>query len=277
MKLDGVVAIRETEALAVHEVNLGVEGEVRREALGERRVNALLRVTDYERRGGRRAGFVLHAEPEFARRQGGEEHVRLIAEADVLGALADAEGNLRLPFAGVAAVELDDAVFEVQAAECRVERLGVIGLEIEPEVLARRHRHMGGMGAKFPIGGGLDVRGIVDGLRVRAHPEQGRRSAGLVVNLDQKLPPAALDEFRFGGAGGDLDAHLRADLDAEEAIGIEDLLHRADRGAGIARLHGGGEALLVGGAERSAEVVGRVEQASYLREQGLGLDFGDER
>ena len=97
------------------------------------------------------------------------------------------------------------------------------------------------------------------------------------MNLDQKLPPAALDEFRFGGAGGDLDAHLRADLDAEEAIGIEDLLHRADRGAGIARLHGGGEALLVGGAERSAEVVGRVEQASYLREQGLGLDFGDER
>ena len=136
---------------------------------------------------------------------------------------------------------------------------------------------MGGVGAKFPVGGGLDVRGIVHGLRVRAHPEQGRRSAGLVVNLDQELPPAALDEFRFGGAGGDFHAHLRTDFDGEEAIRIEDFLHRPDRGARIARLHDGDETLLIGGTERSAEVVGRLEQAPYLREQGLGFDFGDER
>ena len=41
----------------------------------------------------------------------------VVAEADVLRALADVEGELCRALAGVAAVELDDAVFELEAGE----------------------------------------------------------------------------------------------------------------------------------------------------------------
>ncbi len=55
-----------------------------------------------------------------------EQHVDLVAEAQVLRALADVERQLGLALAGVAAVELDDAIFQLQARQVLVQRLAVV-------------------------------------------------------------------------------------------------------------------------------------------------------
>src|SRR5205807_977069 len=63
-----------------------------------------------------------------------EENGYFVAEAEVLGPLPYVESEFRFAFAGVAAVKADDAIFEVQSAESRLQWLLVVHHQVEPAV-----------------------------------------------------------------------------------------------------------------------------------------------
>ena len=69
--------------------------------------------------------FVTHAQRERAGWQTREQRVNFVAEAEVLGALTNVESEVRFASSGIAAEELEDAVFDRQAAERLCQRLGV--------------------------------------------------------------------------------------------------------------------------------------------------------
>jgi len=102
-----------------------MKGEVGRESLGLRRVNALLLIANDKPRSAGPIVFIAHAQRDRVGGCATKQEVGLIAKADVLSALADVERKLRLPLAGVAAVELDDPIFEFESAERGAERLCV--------------------------------------------------------------------------------------------------------------------------------------------------------
>src|SRR5258706_14653585 len=97
--------------------------KVGRQALGLRRIDASSAVANDETCGRRPAVFVLNLQDEFGGGLGGEQNVHLTAEAEVLGSLSSVENQACLAFAGVAREELQDAVFEFQSREMRLERL----------------------------------------------------------------------------------------------------------------------------------------------------------
>src|SRR4029450_11591615 len=81
-----------------------------------------LRVTNLERRHCRTAILVLHTKRDGPRWHTVEQHVCFAAEAQVLRTLPHVEGNLRFAFAGVAAVELKDAILQCQSTERFAQR-----------------------------------------------------------------------------------------------------------------------------------------------------------
>jgi len=70
----------------------------------------------------------------LAGRQTIEQHIHIIAIADVLRPLAHIERNLRLALAGVAAVELDDPVLKSQPAQLLAQGLFVVHLHVQPKL-----------------------------------------------------------------------------------------------------------------------------------------------
>lgn len=168
LKLHDVGACGESEILAVGAIDLRMKGEVGRESLGLRRVNALLLIANDKPRGGGPIVFIAHAQRDRVGGCATKQEVGLIAKTDVLSALADVERKLRLPLAGVAAVELDDPIFEFESAERGAERLCVEHLQLQP---ARGH-----------IGSGR----IEKALRMRTRRVQHRGGAGLVLHFHEK-------------------------------------------------------------------------------------------
>ena len=61
-----------------------------------------------------------------------KEDVEVAAKTEVLGSLADVEADPRLAFAGVAAVELHDAVFQAQTRQGSFERAVFVHDDIGP-------------------------------------------------------------------------------------------------------------------------------------------------
>ena len=61
-------------------------------------------------------------------------------------------------------------------------------------------------------------------MGVRAGATEFRGNARLVVNFDEESAPPLLHQDWFGRSGGNFDAGFRIDLDADEAIGIKNLL-----------------------------------------------------
>ena len=133
-ELDGVVSFRQANRFSVRAINLRVKGKVGREPLGLRRIDAALRVANDERRHGGLAVLVHHAEDDGARGQAAEENIDLAAEAEILGALADIEGEPGFALADVAAVEGDDAVLDLQSAQRLAHRLAIIHFAVEPAI-----------------------------------------------------------------------------------------------------------------------------------------------
>ena len=63
-----------------------------------------------------------------------EQHIHVVAISDVLRPLAHVKRDLSLAPAGVAAVKLEDAIFEVQPAQLLAQRLFAEHLQIEPQL-----------------------------------------------------------------------------------------------------------------------------------------------
>ena len=119
-------------ALAIMAIDLIVEKEVGSQTSRGIRIDSSLFVAEEKRRGGRLAIEILHSQRDFNRWQTSEEHRSRIPEADVLRALPDIEAHFRFPLADVAAVDLQDAVFQREAAQLRRERLLVEQDRIHP-------------------------------------------------------------------------------------------------------------------------------------------------
>ena len=276
IELDNVIALRQTNRLAIHAIDLRMKREVRREALGLRGVDAALRVANDEAGGARLVVFVLHTERDFRRGQTGEKQIHLVAKTDVLRALADVETNLRLALAGVAAVELHEAILDGEAAERGPERLGIVSAEVEPEVGELERGRLALLAAQL-VGGRRGGADVVDGLRVRTDSGERRGGAGFVRDLHEELPPAVLHQLRLRVARRDLHAHLGVDVDAEERVAVEGLLELHDGGGVVGRFHRGFHRHLVRCAERRAEIIRGLDEPPHLRDEGLPLDLADNR
>ena len=209
---DGLGAARHLEVVgaggqldlpAVRAIDLRLKRKVRREAFGQRGINAILRIANEKGRRGRRAVFIPHPQRDLLGRARGEKHIHLVAETQVLRPLTHVEGKLRLPPPRVAAVKLDDAILQRQPAQGRSERGRVKHREVEPLVgnfRRRRVRHL---------------------LRVRADRVQRRGGAGVICHLHEENAPAALVQFRRRLAHRHLHAHLGIDADPEERVAVE--------------------------------------------------------
>ena len=226
--------------------------------------------------------FIGDAQRDVARRQAVEQHRQIVAKADVLRALADVEGDGRFALAGVAAVELNDAIFDFEPRQRRRQRRLVEEAEIEPAIgdVARRD------GLLRPRAHAEAVRSArPHALALRALDLQRRRDARFVAHLDEERAPSVLHELRLRGARGHLDAALGIDVDVEQRVAIENLLHRGGRarmrGLASARVerrrvrrfaHRRIERLTIRRRERRADVVERFDEARDLRRERLQLD-----
>ena len=131
---DAECAGRQADALAVRAVDLRLEEEVGRQTLGDVRIDAFL-IVAHEETGRRRLPvLVLHAQADGMRRRRGEQHLDVVAEADILRALADAESEDRGSLPGVAAVDLQDRVLDRESREARAHRRPVDRSRSPPSV-----------------------------------------------------------------------------------------------------------------------------------------------
>src|SRR5215813_1879780 len=265
-EFDLVLACREFDLLAVRAIDLRVEIEIGRQPFEAWRIDAFLRVANDERRRRGLAVFVQHAERHDGRGPAVEENVHVIAEADVLCALAYVETDLRLTLAGVAAVKLDDAVFKLQSRQRGFERWFVEHRQVEPAV---RHDALRDLLWRTRI---ATARGV-DWQSVRAFRLELRRHAGFVAHLDQKGAPAFFDQLRRGRALRDPHAAFGVDVNVEEAVFVERVLNGSAgfrRVRFIARLL---QSLSVRLFDRRAQIIHRFDQAPDLGRERLQIDL----
>ena len=256
---NGVGAARQFHVFAVGAVDLRVKMKVRRKPLGLRRIDAAQLVAKFKTSRGRLAVFVEHLERDLAGRLAVEQQIDLVAKAEVLRPLANVEAELGVALAGVAAVKLDDAIFECQTAERLGERLRVVHGQAKPAVADLILRRAG-------VGEGVRAAGTKLG-----------GDTGLVVYLDEKTAPTLFNQLELGRTGFHLHARLRVDVDAEQALGIKDLLNSSD-GIGVVRLTKRlVEAPLGLGGERFAEIILGLNESLNLRLERLKIHIMDFR
>ena len=107
--------------------------EVRRQALGLRRINARLLVANHQHCGRRFALLVQQVKLHVAGGQTSEQQIDIVAVTDVLCALADIERNLRFALAGIATVKLKNSIFQVESAQLIPQWLFVEHLQVQPQ------------------------------------------------------------------------------------------------------------------------------------------------
>ncbi|MCS1411458.1 MAG: hypothetical protein M2R45_04658 [Verrucomicrobia subdivision 3 bacterium] len=100
-------------------------------------------------------------------------------------------------------------------------------------------------------------------------------NAGFVAHLDEKGAPALLDQVFDGGAFGDFDAALRADVDVCDGVTIKDGLDLANGFLWVMVSGGGSDLTLVCLGERSAGEYQGFQEALSGGDEGLVFDFGD--
>ena len=251
-----------------------MKGEVRRQPLGLRRIHQAGLVTDDEHGGRRLVVLILDVKGDFARGQAIKQQVRLVAVADVLRALADVEGDLALALAGVAAVELDDPVFQGQTAQRGSQRLRIEHLQVEPQFSRTVGRPIASF-AVLIVGTVLLPGRIVHRLRGAADRPQFRGHAGFVVNLDQELPPAFLRQHRPGGPLGDFHTRLRVDVHADQTVLVQHALDGFAGFVGVGYFERCLQRSFIRGVEWRTQVIGRFDHAPDLRDQWLQFDVFD--
>lgn len=182
----------------------------------------------------------------------GEEDVHFIAKAEILRPLANVEGELCFALPGLLRIDLQDAVFQVEAGEVDLHRLLVEHLEVRPAAL---------FGTREGVG---DLPGV------RAVDGENRGHSGLIVDLHQEGPPALLHQHGGRGTLLDLHAALRVYVHAGQNVGIENPLDPRDGLPRIGRMVQ--EPLQFRdflGGQRFAHEIERLEHPGYLRGQGL--------
>src|ERR1051326_195795 len=230
-EFDGIIAIRQFQRFAVSAIDLGMKRKIGGEPLGLRRINSPLRVANDEFCGGGLVVFIADPQRDGAGGEASEKSVHFVAKTDVLRTLADVERDLRFAVSGIAAVELDDAVFERQTAKGLLQRLCVIALQFEPElVTVRKWRTLALLAIELVGGAALRAAAVVriNRNRVGTDSLQWSGRARVVDDFDQKLPPALFGEFGFGRSGTYFDAHFRIDTDGEQAMRIQRALNFLD-------------------------------------------------
>ncbi|HEX3998821.1 MAG TPA: hypothetical protein VHX65_09750 [Pirellulales bacterium] len=202
--------------------------EVGRSAPAAKRIHSASIVAENEFSDGRLSVGVQNVKLDCDRRRAVEEHVDFTAEAKVLRSLACIEFQLCLALAGVAAEKLDNAVFDFQTRKRLVHRLTVERLYVEPTVsdvrlIDRAFRNGRAAGHTF------DRRGIR-----ASNVEHGFR-ARVIVDLDQKYPPALLREPFRRGSGDRFDSPFWIDFDFRKTKRIEKSLDLSHAGCLIDR------------------------------------------
>ena len=207
---------------------------------------------DQERSGGRLVVGIEHAQCHLRGRARREKDVDIVAETQVLRALPDVEAQLALALAGIAGIKLQDAVLHLQAGQSLAHRLFVEHLQIEP---APAHQ---------PLGRARQFTGV------RTLDDQHRGDARLVLHLHQERSPALFHQLRFGRAFLHFDAAFRIDIDAHQAMAVENLLDL---------LHGFGAAEIraLGRGQRLTGHLERIGDALHLRGERLQFYVADDR
>ena len=121
----GVLSGRQLDHFTVRAVHLRMKRKVRSQALGLRRIDVSQLVADHKRARGWIAVLICNPEGNIHRGPALEEDAGVVAKPDVLSPLAYVEADLGFALARVAAVELDDAVLQLESGETGVQRLGV--------------------------------------------------------------------------------------------------------------------------------------------------------
>ena len=212
-ELHTVCAGRQPDQVAVAAIDLRVKGEIGREALGLRGIDPALRVANHEAGHGRLAGLVAHAPAHRLRGaavEGDRHRVSTPVDRRCQRALRphELERQARAAPAGVAAVELEDAVLELETAQRLGQRLLVEHHQVEPA--------------------GLDLvlRSAGERERLLARPSKLGVGTRAVVHLHEKLPPAAFHQLRLRGPERHGRRRTGIDRHAGEAVRIEHSLDR---------------------------------------------------
>src|ERR1051325_10843639 len=108
-----------------------------------------------------------------------EKHVDFVTKTKVRRPLTDVKENLRLPLAGIAAVELDNSIFEGEPAEAGLERLLIEHQQVEPQLRRSGLRCLPFFAQRFVRGGAAGTT-LEDGEGIRADRTQCARGASFV-------------------------------------------------------------------------------------------------
>src|SRR5207249_12096290 len=126
------------DRFAIQTIDLGLKGKIGSQPFVRRGVHAAALVPNDEGSHCRFAIFVTDSQSDRLRGLAGEQNRHFIAKAEILCSLPYIERDLRFSVARVAAVELNDAIFEFQSAQLRQERLLIEHHQVEPPSLDLR-------------------------------------------------------------------------------------------------------------------------------------------
>ena len=131
-KGDVVNAIRQLQRFTIAAIDLRVEEKIGRVAFDLRGIDTSCGVFDEQFGDARFAIFIGDGEFHLTRRLAVEQDAHFVAEAEILRALAGVEAKGGITFACIAAVELDDAIFDAEAAQIGLHRRCFEHLQVEP-------------------------------------------------------------------------------------------------------------------------------------------------
>src|SRR5688572_22722604 len=115
-------------------IDLIVEVEIRSKPTGASGIDAALGIAKDELAGGRLAVVIENIQPHANGRFAGEYDGELIAKAEILRALANIKDELSFSLAFVTAVDLQDAIVELEAGELFGQGLRIVGHQVHPAI-----------------------------------------------------------------------------------------------------------------------------------------------
>jgi hypothetical protein len=183
----------------------------------------------------------------------GEQHIGFAAKPEILRPLPHIEGNLRLPPARIPRIKLQQPIFELEATECRPQRLPLEQIKVQPEV--RR----------------LVSRRIGDAARLGTRGAQFRRGTGLVIHPDEERGPAALHQDGPGVTGGDLDPELRIDVYLKQRPRRQGGVQFGNGQGGVGLDKGGINRAALGAGQGSADIIQGLNDPFYLGPKRLQI------
>ena len=245
--------------------------EIRRQAFGLRRIHASGCIAKLQPCRGRPTASIAHRQPHRARGQHVEQHRHFRAKAEVLRALTDVKLQCRLAFAGLVAVNQNDGVLRLQAAEARQHR----------RFAKHLHRQESPLGA-------LDVFVVLQ-LRLRLSSQDSQRRAGIhraclrtphphrprhggvVEHFYKERRKAALPQFRLRRPTLHLDTQFGIYRNRCQHMRIEHFLNHHC----VAFFDGHLKLLCLRLAQWHPEKFQRLDHPRCICPQWLAFDFGN--